>query len=58
MNMCSYFKTGTLNKYNPTYSATPHVLVLFASLTAPRNPNLTFHTVSSISNLTPSLKIK
>ena len=34
----------------PTDFAAPHRLDLFALLTAPRNPNLTFHIVNTISN--------
>ena len=34
---------GQLTQQNQPDFVTPHRLCLFASLTAPRNPNLTFH---------------
>jgi len=34
---------GQQTQHNPTDVVTPYRLSLFASLTVPRNPNLTFH---------------
>ena len=42
---------GQLTQHNPTDFAAPHRLGLFATLTAPRKPNLTFHNVNNMSNL-------
>ena len=41
--MLGHLAYSQLTQHNPTDFATPHRLSLFATLTAPRNPNLTFY---------------